>query len=306
MEQSKIKKVLILCRREDRAEFDTAKSMADGLQSAASDDAQYTPCNYEDLIILFDGNTVHINDDKNIDIQSYDVIFQLGWFKSKLIEDIALAVAMYAERHGITHHNQEALHNRSSRKISQYVAAALNGVQTIPFVFAHDYQKMLPWAKACTLPLIVKDAAGNRGNNNHLVKSLDEIERILAASPDVPFLIQDFIENDGDYRLLVAGDQVKLAMLRKASDGSHLNNISKGGTGELVVVNKLGSEMLQDAVKIARVLRREFAGIDMVIDKKTGRHYLLEANNMPQISTGSNTTMKLQILHEYLISTEDL
>jgi glutathione synthase/RimK-type ligase-like ATP-grasp enzyme len=295
-----MKKILILCRKDDRADYDTASSMAAGLQAVADNEITYSPCDYEDLTYAYNGKELEILDHNDTDIRSYDAIFQLGWFKTKTLEDMALSVALYAEHHSVMHRNSEALYNRSTRKTSQYVAAALNGVQTIPFIYAQDFNKMLVWARARRFPLIVKDAAASRGNNNHLAKNINEVEDILKKSQGIPYLIQDYIENDGDYRLLVAGNQIKLAMLRKGSEGSHLNNTSKGGMGTLTDIDKLNPSMARDAITIARVLRRDFSGIDMVVDRRTNKHYFLEANNMPQLSTGSNVSAKLTILHEYL------
>jgi hypothetical protein len=39
----------------------------------------------------------------------------------------------------------------------------------------------------------------------------------------------------------------------------------------------------------------------MVVDKKDSKFYFLEANNMPQLSTGSNVLAKLTILQKYLM-----
>ena len=51
---------------------------------------------------------------------------------------------------------------------------------------------------------------------------------------------------------------------------------------------------------MAKLLKREVTGVDMVRHKETAEYYFLEANNMPQLSTGRNVQMKLAVLDEYL------
>ena len=58
--------------------------------------------------------------------------------------------------------------------------------------------------------------------------------------------------------------------------------------------------MVDEAITVSRELRREIGGVDMVVDKRDGKHYFLEANNMPQLSTGSNVPAKLLVLNDYL------
>lgn len=292
-------KILMLCRRDDRTDYDTAASMARGLQTVTADNTEYIAAEYEDLVFFFDGDDFHIYDGGGVDLRAYDAIFQFGWFKTKMLEDMALSVALYAEHYKIPHRNTEALHSRSTRKVSQYTAAALNKLQTIPFVFSGNSEKMLEWAQTQELPLIVKDSSGSRGSNNYLAESYEEVATILEDS-SIPFLVQTFIENDGDYRLIVSENSVEMAILRKGGPDTHLNNTSKGGTGVVVSIEELDEAMKNDAVRISKVLRREFTGVDMVVDKKTGKYYFLEANNMPQISTGSNTTEKMRVLDAYL------
>jgi len=98
------------------------------------------------------------------------------------------------------------------------------------------------------------------------------------------------------------GGQIKMAIKRVAQEGTHLSNTSKGGAAIAVEVDKIAPETLRDAETIAKLLNRELTGVDMIIDSTTNKHYFLEANNMPQISTGSFVKDKAQILSDYFDS----
>jgi glutathione synthase/RimK-type ligase-like ATP-grasp enzyme len=198
--------------------------------------------------------------------------------------------------------NTEALYTRSRTKLSQYVIAGLHGVHITPFVYSMNHAHMIAHmqGQAWSYPLIVKSTMASRGHDNYLVHNAQELRDTLVDQPQVPFIIQDFVPNDGDYRLLVMGDSVRLALHRRSQTGSHLNNTSQGGTATIVNLADLRVEMLNDAVHIAKLLRREVTGVDMIVDAKSGEYYMLEANNMPQLSTGSMVTDKMHVFDSYI------
>lgn len=296
-------KILILCRRDDRESYDKRSTMLDGFGQLETQN-EYYGADYEDLVFIYDGTTLHVVDAvSGTDVADYDSIFLIGWFKTKALDDIARAVAHYAAAHDIPFANSEAYHGRSFTKLSQCVIAALNGVRVTPFVFSMDSTYLLQAAKQyfTEFPFIAKAVAASRGRDNHLITSYDQLEQVLTAEydPQMYFIVQQFIPNDGDYRILVMGGQVTRVIHRKAAGDSHLNNTSQGGTATLVDPSTLPAKVIDDSVALSKLLRREVSGVDMVSHKETGEYYFLEANNMPQLATGSNVPVKLAALDEY-------
>lgn len=295
------RRILCLSRIDERTDFDTAPSMARNIVAPASG-IVYESANLENLIISFDGQQLTIIDTASgNDIAEYDGIFLFGWFKTKILEDLALSVAQYAAAKNIKCLNSEALQTRSRTKLSQYVIAAIHGVQQTPFVFSGTSSGFAEGVATSRLeyPIIVKAVMASRGKDNYLVKSTEELAAILAENPEVAFVAQAFVPNDGDYRLLVMGDEVRFALHRKSQSDSHINNTSQGGLATIIPLEELNPAMLNDAVAIARHLKREVTGVDMIIHNQTGEYYLLEANNMPQLSTGSMVSEKLAALDAF-------
>jgi glutathione synthase/RimK-type ligase-like ATP-grasp enzyme len=297
------KKILFIGRIDDRVTYDTSQSMAARMQEYTTSGISYDACNIEHLVFAYDGQELSVYDNQTGNhLDDYDGIFMLGWFKFRPHEDVIMAVARYAEAQGIPLLNTEALHLRSRSKLSQYVIAALHDVPMTPFVVTPD-SKHLPEALAKAnigFPLIVKAVDASRGNSNFLVHTNDELTAAYQSAPDHIFVAQGFVPNEGDYRLLVMGDRVRMAIHRRAQDASHINNTSKGGAAVAVPLAELNQDMLHDAVRIAQLLRREVTGVDMIVHKDTGKYYLLEANNMPQLSTGSLVPDKMQALDGFL------
>lgn len=87
------------------------------------------------------------------------------------------------------------------------------------------------------------------------------------------------------------------------SGDSHINNTSKGGVAKEVDPTSLPRHVIDESAQLARLLRREVTGVDMIQDNQTGKFYLLEVNNMPQLATGSYVIEKMRMLDEYLANT---
>jgi glutathione synthase/RimK-type ligase-like ATP-grasp enzyme len=149
-------------------------------------------------------------------------------------------------------------------------------------------------------PCILKDVNGHKGLLNYLVKSPEEMKSRLDENPEVEFIVQEFIPNDGDYRCLVMGGEIKLVIHRRAGEGSHLNNTSQGGTAQVVPIESLSDGFRADVLKAVSVEQLEVAGADLIIDKETGQHYILEVNSSPQLATGASPELKMKAYADYL------
>ena len=297
-----MKKILILCRRDDRPDYDQIDTYRNALGSIETKNA-YVYGEFEEIVFRFDGKTLQITHGLE-DICVYDGIFLIGWFKTKMLEDAALAVAVYARHHGVKLFNTEALYTRSRSKLSQYVIAALNNIPITPFLFCMDSKIMEDKVKEWGFgyPLIMKAVQASRGNDNYLVNSSNEAVEIARKtdSLDGPwFVLQGFVPNKGDLRMIVMNDMVKYVIHRRSLSGSHLNNTSKGGEARAINPTDLPEDVIKNAIKIAHLLRREITGVDMIQHSESGKYYLLEVNNMPQMATGSLVEEKMRTLDAF-------
>ena len=94
-------------------------------------------------------------------------------------------------------------------------------------------------------------------------------------------MLQEYIENDGDYRVLVIGDKALGAMKRSSqSQNEFRNNYSAGGKVE---VAQLPEEIYNLAVKAAKSCGISIAGVDVAFrDKEEKRPVVWEVNKGPQ------------------------
>jgi glutathione synthase/RimK-type ligase-like ATP-grasp enzyme len=296
-------KILILCRHDERPTYDQVDTYAAGMNLITTQNT-YSYGELEKLVFSYDGTTLHVYLN-GTDIQEYDQLFLIGWFKSKLLEDIALSVATYMNFHGKPVRNSEVLFTRSRSKLSQYVIAALNDITLTPFLFCKDkdiYAEAFDLYWTSGYPMIMKGVQASRGDNNYLVKdeaTLQSTLQLIDESNNLWFITQSFVPNNGDYRIIVMGDEVKYVIHRLSQQDSHLNNTSKGGLASEIPVTELPHKVQEQSVRLAKLLRREITGVDMIQHKETGEFYLLEINNMPQMATGSFVEKKLMMLDTY-------
>lgn len=298
-------KVLFICRIDEREDFDTAEKMATSIMKANSDSLECDYARIEELVFSYDGSKLLVvNGVTKKDIADYDFVFFLGWFKDRQLEEVAHAASLYLDNKDVPFINSELLKNRSRSKVSQYVHAALAGLKcTMPFVYSMNGELLFDYMaqdlSKIGMPFIAKGPFASRGRDNFLVRSMEEFSEIIKAT-ETSLVVQPWVPNDGDYRLIVLGDKVRIAIKRRSLNGGHTNNTSQGGTAAIEEISSLNPEMISDALTIAKLIRREVTGVDMIIHSDTGEYHFLEANNMPQLSTGVFTTEKAEAIGEYI------
>ena len=221
---------------------------------------------------------------------------------------VSATIAQYLENRNIDYIDRAVNQCPDPAKIYQYIIMTDNNISVPRTIFMLPSKLALAYEKIVAelgLPFILKDTKGFKGQNNYLVDTKAAFDRIIRQSADlgVWLLAQEYIANDLDYRLLVLGGQLVLAIKRERVGGassSHLNNISQGGKAELVDIASFPSSLINSVVAATRLLRLQIAGVDIIQDKKTKLWYCLEVNQSPQIYTGVFIEEKQAAIAKYL------
>lgn len=144
-------------------------------------------------------------------------------------------------------------------------------------------------------PIVAKENRGRQGKDVHLIKSPTELRRFFNRTNsgertlDTPtFLFQEFIPADSDIRVLVVGRKVLGAIERRSiRKGEFRHNVALGGTARQIPVT---SEMKRLALAAAKVAKYEFAGVDLIRHRSTGKFYILEVNRSPEFEGFTKAT----------------
>lgn len=257
---------------------------------------------FQDLIISVgeEGFTIQ-NAQTNDELSTYDLIVLRGTgFRGMF--DVLVAISTYARMHNLKIINDYS-DFRDSSKLLQAVRFYEEGIPVAQTVYVTDAVLKAP-DLPISLPCILKATFGAHGNDNHVVRTLDEIKEIVSAKPSVAYVLQRFVPNDRDFRLLLVGDDL-LVIERRAAAGTHLNNTSQGGSAQLVPAETLPAQAVADARKIVQRLNMTIAGVDILYDQPTGAYYFLEVNSQPQLMSGAFVEEKTALVGKYLSKIAD-
>lgn len=129
-------------------------------------------------------------------------------------------------------------------------------------------------------PVIIKLLEGTQGIGVILAETHKVAKSVIEGflSLDANILVQEFIKESGgaDIRAFVVDGQVVGAMKRQAAEGEFRSNLHQGGKAELI---DLSSEEKATAIKAAKTLGLDIAGVDMLQSKRGP--LVMEVNSSP-------------------------
>ena len=305
-------KQIILLGSKDAGNKNDIGLLAQSLQEQHVD-ADIKVCYWEDMVFVITAQDQAVTDGATqADFAAADLVVAMNWYKTGALgfyRDMAFALALYLQHKGITFWNSEMLQQRSSTKLSALMQLALQGVDVPKTVFTLNSGALMA-ANDMDFPLIVKTIAGSRGVGNYLARDNAQLQEIFAKDGGkTPFMIEEFIPNDHDLRVVCYGGQPALIIKRsRTSDATHLNNTSQGATAELLPLDQADESVLHMGREACRILGREIAGVDIVLaNNGSKRMVCLEVNAIPQLTSGSYVPEKAQklaaALNEYLKGT---
>ena len=211
--------------------------------------------------------------------------------------EYAIAASRYLEHKNVPFIDRYLRRTVPVGKLACAMQRSLRGVPVVPTLgatsgngllnslkFAHGFDKF---------PLILKADLGRKGNHNFLVKNKSELRQILSENKDLNFVIQPYVPNDGDYRFLVMGSEVRLAFKRSGDKNkTHLNNTSLGASVEQLNLTEIPKEVIATVKLAASIERLSVAGVDLIEDKVSGKWLVLEVNISPQLISGEFANQK--------------
>lgn len=260
------------------------------LREARAQRVQCDVLNPLDCQLILDGNESRIVAG-TAPIGHYDAVLpRIG----ASITDYGLAVVQQFEAVGMRTVNgtQAIAQSRDKMRCLQILTKA--GIRVPTTVLLRNLRGLRSAVDAVGgLPVVLKVLRGTQGRGVMLLNAPISLGSVMETfrSLDEDLLVQQFIaEGAGrDYRAFVIGDKVVAAMMRTAAPGEFRSNIHQGGEGTLV---RLPKEYERTAVRAARVLGLEIAGVDLMESRRGP--LVLEVNSSPGFE-GIEKATKLNI-----------
>lgn len=285
-----MEKVLILARKPE-----TFLKLAEDLTTKTT---QVEVASYQDLGLLIDGEEAQVtNCQTGTDLREYRKILVLSTSFFHRENYIFSAIACYCRKYGIEMRDDNFT-NLDGKLYAMWrfwetgVAVPKTAFGPVDFL-----AKILPRFGGVG---VLKSVNGTKGRDNYLVHSAEEIQEIITKNPEIRYILQNFIPNDGDYRVVLVNFEPKLAIYRSANGKDFRNNTSLGGEASLVPLEDLDPSVIDLAVAATKALDIKIAGADILQNRETGEYSVLEVNRTPQLASGAFVEEKTAILKELI------
>lgn len=261
------------------------------------DKYEFYDINFDHLVAELSPDRFRVTDGRTgKSIDEYDLVI-IREYKGHFL-DLAYVVSKFLEASGTKFINRNYLTYRPISKIAQAVLFHQHRVSFPATYFSLSPDFLEKQIADLGYPVILKDTMGMHGSMNFLVQDRSQLHKHYSDNPDTKFIVQQFLPNDYDYRVLLMGDAEPIQIKRRGVAGSHLNNTSQGGIGELV--SELPDSIIGDAKALAKAFGIDIAGVDVLKSQHDGKYYFLEINNQPQLVSGAEVEGKLAVFEIFL------
>lgn len=232
---------------------------------------------YSDLLI--EGDEIYVKDKM---LSEYDYVI-LGMMAG--VSLIASIVIDYLDACRIPHFDYSSL-NHKGNKLQDMFNLVKAGLPYVPTFVTSDYDSAAKYiSKNWDYPVVAKVMNSSQGDG---VEKFDDAASMKSffENPKRPdyedfVMVQSFIPNDGDYRVLIFDNKIIATAKRVSKDPKKefRNNMSKGGSGHKADLPHDANQLALDATK---VVGKQMAGVDLIQDKESGIWYIMEVNSAPQ------------------------
>ena len=133
-------------------------------------------------------------------------------------------------------------------------------------------------------PVILKTIQGTKGVGVLFIeseKSLQSMTQLLfKIDEEISLILQNYIETDGDVRVMVLNNKVIGSMKREKVKGDFRSNVHLGAE---VREFKLTDKEKQDCIRAAKAVNGTWVGVDFITakDREKDAPYILEVNSSP-------------------------
>ncbi len=228
---------------------------------------------YENTLLTLTGHaqkcTFYV-DGTPTDITEYDAVYIHG----AGAEELRPLIALIAKQHAISCFNKENTETQYINKAAQYLAFIRAGLPTPKTVVGYPSLLKRVFLTENLAPQIVKLASGSNGRDNFLINTAADMQ---ACDDACVYVMQPFIPNDFDYRIIVGGGKVLLSYKRsRDKTRTHVNNVRQGAT-RIFSNNDLPESIASLAIRASHAVEREISGIDIIVSEDN-QYYILESN----------------------------
>jgi RimK family alpha-L-glutamate ligase len=258
---------------------------------------KYIPIDVSKMYLIDKNNgTFMIGDDETksiIDPEDTVILTRRGVVKSTFTRDI---VNQLEDNYFFVMNNLESVMDCENKYLTAKILKEYD-IPTPRTALVENESHIEPGLKQIggKFPIVMKTLSGSQGIGVSIIDSMGSLKSVLQTiwklNSKTEVIFQEKIESDHDLRIHVLtkrfnppkpedDDSVLLGYMRRnrVNKKDFRTNHSLGGTVEKT---KLTDDQKMIAMKAARALGCNWCGVDIIVDKKTGKNYVLEVNASP-------------------------
>lgn len=258
---------------------------------------------FDDLTFVFGGDSIEVQL-KGKDITEYDLIYirKAGSDYSILATSLALCLN-YLHIPFF-----DSLHGRFGgrcNKLTSLLRLFTQGIEVPKTIYICKVDSESEYGKIAAhlgVPFIAKDMSIQRGKGVFLIHSIEDLQKlpkIKGQNNSSPYIFQKLIQKEHEYRMLVLKNKVGVWEEKIAVEGEFRNNVALGAREVFLNIQNIPSDMKELAVKAAQALGIEVAGVDIIVEKETGKLYVLEGNRGPGLTYDESISYEFKALAEF-------
>ena len=286
-----MKKVLII--------GNDASKYEEVVRSLSDKETTVSACSYQDLAFFIDDDNTFVKIfTTGEDIKEFSKIIVLATSPAHLQNYIFSALVCYCRKNNVTILDDNF--SNIDGKLYALWRFWENNIPVAKTAFGPvDY--LVEQLNVIGAPAILKSVQGTKGKDSFLIHNETELRQAIEQNENARFVLQNFIENDGDWRIVLVNFEPKLAIYRTSHGKDFRNNTSVGGDATLVSLDQVDPKIIEIAINAAKSLDIKIAGADILPDKN-GNYTVLEVNRTPQLVTGAFTEAKQEVLRNLIHS----
>lgn len=297
------KKLLILVSRKD----ENKEKLADYLTKHFGDNVGVALADFSDLVFEIESGKVLVEiEGKNI------CDFNLIYFrKTAGFYSMAAALSIYLESVGIKFFDKVFINGSfTGDKFTSLMRLAVNNLPIVPSFLC--WKGVLPKTKKRIVekfgfPIVAKEVTTQRMQSVFLIKSFKDFDKLpdrTVNEKDARYLFQKFINFDKEFRLLVLKENVGVVHTKTMRDntGFQIGYSDMEEQPEFLDPFDVPAKIKEAAIKAAKVLHIQVAGVDIAREKETGRIYIFEVNRGPGLEYDTSVSLELPKIAEFFES----
>lgn len=254
---------------------------ADSLLIELANKKNISAVSYQYDKILIDDTEIYID---SIPLKIFDYVV-MGMMAKKT--EIVNPILQYLDHYNIPYFNYGTPSDKGNKTQDMY-SLTRAGLPYIPTFISSNAKEAIEYIDLNwkgEYPVVCKIMNSSQGKGVEKCDDSKSLAKLFSNTDNPNYedfrMIQKFIPNDGDYRILIFDNEIISSVKRVTKDAKKdfRNNMSRGGRGFAEDIPKIASKIALDSFKL---LKKDIAGVDLIQDSKNKKWYIMEVNSAPQ------------------------